>query len=122
MRNPMLRQLRSICWNENVPVHASPPDCLDVSLPSECELGPRKEKHRDPPACNCRSVARAKTVPVSRLQPRRAAKEGGAARQREMQKAPAAACGPADPKSIDLDQQSASSTACTRRYEVSSIA
>src|SRR5258706_5593535 len=41
MRHPMLRWLRPICRNENMPVHASPLACLDVSLPSECKLGPR---------------------------------------------------------------------------------
>src|SRR5262245_22070931 len=45
IRHPMLRQLRSICWNENMPIHAPPLGCLDVSptLPSECkQMTPQK--------------------------------------------------------------------------------
>src|SRR3974390_3434131 len=41
MRHCTLGQLGPVSWNENMPVHASPSDCLDFSLPSECTLGPR---------------------------------------------------------------------------------
>jgi hypothetical protein len=32
VRHAMLRQFRPVCRNENMPVHASPPDVWDVSL------------------------------------------------------------------------------------------